>query len=89
MPAAIKKAQAKKRPAMKWSRRFERPIEVPKGAPLKTLADARTYVLKLPKAKQQLPHWQGAAHNLLIVAQGAQMMLAEAAVRRALIKDQG
>jgi hypothetical protein len=34
---------------MPWSRRFDDPIQPPKGKPLITLKDAAAYIMKLPK----------------------------------------
>jgi hypothetical protein len=41
-----------------WSRRFDDPIQSPKGKKLVTLKDAAAYILALPKSKQQSPEWQ-------------------------------
>jgi hypothetical protein len=45
--------------AMAWSAKFNHPIKW--GArTLRTLHDARDYILKLPNSKQMLPAWQAA-----------------------------
>jgi hypothetical protein len=36
---------------------FEDPIPLPKGKPLVTLKDAADYIMKLPKAEQNLEPW--------------------------------
>lgn len=46
---------------MSWSRAFEDPIPG-----IRTLRDAARYIQKLPKAQQQLPHWQAATEALII-----------------------
>jgi hypothetical protein len=54
---------------MPWSRRFDDPIQPPKGKPLVTLKDAATYIMKLPESKQQSPEWQAAGEALLMAAE--------------------
>jgi hypothetical protein len=54
---------------MPWSRRFDDPIQPPKGKPLLTLKDAAAYIMALPKAKQQSPEWQAAGEALLLAAE--------------------
>jgi len=49
---------------LSWEDEFEDP------APgLRTLRDAANYIQKLPKAKQQLPHWQAAIEALIMAAE--------------------
>jgi hypothetical protein len=43
-----------------WSDAFEDPIPG-----MTTPQDAANYILKLPKATQQLPHWQAAVEALI------------------------
>jgi hypothetical protein len=50
---------------MSWSRRFDDPIQPPKGKKLLTLKDAAAYITALPKSKQQSPEWQAAAEARL------------------------
>jgi hypothetical protein len=59
------------RPGMKrgWSRPFDDPIPVPDGRQLLTLKDAADYVMKLPKAEQDLEEWQTAIHCLIGAAE--------------------
>jgi hypothetical protein len=54
---------------MPWSRRFDDPIQPPKGKPLVTLKDAAAYIMALPKSKQQSPEWQAATEALLMAAE--------------------
>jgi hypothetical protein len=69
---------------LSWSRKFDTPIDAG-DRDLVTLRDAADYVLKLPKAKAALPHWQLAAQLLLSAAeQGGILMIAEIAMRQAL-----
>jgi hypothetical protein len=70
---------------MSWSKSFADPIELPNGRVLRTLLDAGHYVTSLRKADQSKPHWQTAAHELMMAAEcGGILMLAEIATRQAL-----
>ena len=70
---------------MSWSRAFDDPIPLPGGGALHTLRDAGHYVAALPNAEHDKPHWQTAAHELMIAAeQGGILMMAEIAMRQAL-----
>ena len=51
--------------ALSWSDEFEDPTPG-----ITTLQDAADYILKLPNATQQLPHWQAAAEALILAAEG-------------------
>jgi hypothetical protein len=48
-----------------WKRPFDDPL--PRGRPLVTLEDAAGYIMKLPKAEQDLDEWQVAVESLLLV----------------------
>ena len=50
---------------MSWSTEFEHPVPG-----LATLRGAADYIQKLPKAEQQLPHWQAAVEALIMAAEG-------------------
>ena len=50
---------------MSWDQRFDDPIVLPKGKPLRTLRDAGNYISKLPEQDQQSEPWQTATHCLL------------------------
>jgi hypothetical protein len=54
---------------MPWSRAFEDPIALPKGRQLFTLDEAAAYIVKLPKAEQNLPEWQAATEALIMAAE--------------------
>src|SRR5882757_3422839 len=54
---------------MSWSRRFDEPIQPPKGKKLVTLKDAAAYIMKLPKSKQQSPEWQAAGEAVIMAAE--------------------
>jgi hypothetical protein len=74
---------------MSWSRAFDDPIELPDGRVLRTLRDAGHYVTALSRADQGKPHWQTAAHELMMAAErGGILMLAEIAMRQALAHGQ-
>jgi hypothetical protein len=73
---------------MPWTTRFDDPIPLPAGGPLRTLGDAAAYILKLPPADQQHPAWQLAGQTLLDAAEGRDFLMhARIAVLRALNKD--
>lgn len=68
-----------------WGRPFEEPIEIASRGPLRTLREAGEYIASLPKAQQQLPHWQAAAEALMLVAErGGPTMFARIGMMRAL-----
>jgi hypothetical protein len=60
---------------MVWSARFDDPIPLPRGRQLLTLRDAAGYLTKLPKAEQQLEHWQTAAACLIGAAEGRDFLM--------------
>jgi hypothetical protein len=49
---------------MPWSRKFDDPVPG-----LVTLRDAANYILKLPQAEQDAPHWQAAAEAVIMAAE--------------------
>jgi hypothetical protein len=51
-----------------WERRFDRPIISPNGETLRTLEDARRYILALPKSEHETTAWQIAIESLLLAA---------------------
>ena len=55
---------------MPWFARFDKPIDIPGRSPLRTLAEARGYIIELPGNERDRAEWKS------VVA-----MLAEAAVR--------
>jgi hypothetical protein len=52
-----------------WKRPFADPIPLPGGRQLVTLEDAAGYIMKLPKAEQNLGEWQAAIECLILVAE--------------------
>jgi hypothetical protein len=71
-----------------WSRRFEDPIPLPRGRQLVTLQDAADYIVKLPKAEQDLDEWQTAVETMILVATlGGPTMFARIGVMRALSRN--
>jgi hypothetical protein len=58
-----------------WSRPFEDPITLPDGGQLVTLKDAADYIMKLPKAEQNLDEWQTAIGCLIGAAEGRDFMM--------------
>jgi hypothetical protein len=73
---------------MSWSRTFDDTIVLPDGRKLVTLRDAGEYIAALSKAEHDRPEWRLAAAMLMQAAEdGAPVMLAEIAMRRALNVD--
>ena len=52
-----------------WDQRFDRPVVLPDGKTLRTLEDARQYILTLPKSEHETTAWQVAIEALLIAAE--------------------
>jgi len=57
--------------ATNWRRKFARPLTVLRGPTLRTLANARAYILDLPANMPERSAWQAAARKLLEAAHGA------------------
>jgi len=55
---------------MRWDARLIRPIQVEEGDLIVTLSDAREYLLKLPKNRQNDPTVQATVEALLMAAEG-------------------
>jgi hypothetical protein len=53
-----------------WSCPFEDPIPLPRGRALVTLRDSADYIMKLPKADQNLAEWPAATEALIMAAEG-------------------
>jgi hypothetical protein len=51
-----------------WDQRFDRPVVLPDGKTLRTLEDARQYILALPKSEHETTAWQVAIEALLVAA---------------------
>jgi hypothetical protein len=56
------------KPAAAWARPFDDPILLD-GRELLTLRDAADFIMKLPKAEQDLEEWQTATEALLMAAE--------------------
>ena len=73
---------------MSWSRAFEDPIPLPRGRQLVTLEDAAAFIMKLPKAEQDLEEWQTAVGCLIGAAEGRDFLMhARIGVLRALNRN--
>jgi hypothetical protein len=71
-----------------WKRPFEDPIDLPRGRRLVTLQDAADFILKLPKAEQNLEEWQAATEALIMAAENrGPLMHARIGVLRALNRN--
>jgi len=55
---------------MGWSAPLDRTFVPEKGKPIKTLADARDYLLKLPKSRHKEDDVQTAIEAVLMAAEG-------------------
>jgi hypothetical protein len=64
-----------------WSNPFDDPVPLPNGRRLLTLKDAADYITKLPKAEQNLEHWQTAIHCLIGAAEGRDFLMHARVVR--------
>jgi hypothetical protein len=51
-----------------WKRRFDRPVILPSGQKLRTLDDARRYILTLSQSEHETTPWQIAIESLLLAA---------------------
>jgi hypothetical protein len=71
-----------------WSAEFDDPIVLPRGRQLVTLEDAAAYIMKLPKAEQDLEEWQTAVGCLIGAAEGRDFVMhARIGVLRALNRN--
>ena len=71
-----------------WKRPFDDPIPLPDGGQLVTLKDAADYIMKLPKAEQNLEEWQTAIARLIGASEGRDFMMhARIGVLRALNRN--
>jgi hypothetical protein len=58
-----------------WQRQFDDPVSLPNGRQLVTLKDAADYIMKLPKAEQNLAEWQTAIGCLIGAAEGRDFLM--------------
>jgi hypothetical protein len=52
-----------------WDQRFDCPVVLPDGKTLRTLEDARRYIITLPKSEHKTTAWQIAIEALLVAAE--------------------
>jgi hypothetical protein len=65
------------KPVAAWARPFDDLVLLPDGRKLVTQRDAADYIMKLPKAEQNLDAWQTAVEALLLVVElGGPTMMA-------------
>ena len=57
------------KPVAAWAHPFDDPVLLPGGRELVTLRDAADYIMKLPKAEQNLEPWQTAVEALIMAAE--------------------
>lgn len=67
-----------------WSRKFHKPVSPLKGKPIETLAQARAFILALPKGMAERNEWQFAVGQLLACAQDGTCYAARDALVNAL-----
>ena len=74
---------------MPWSTSFDDPIGLRGGRKLRTLQEAADFIMRLPEAEQQEPHWQIAIEMLINAAEtgGGWLMFARIGMLRALSAD--
>ena len=65
-----------------WSRKLPSPVEVGRRK-LRTLHDLRAHLIKLPKARHDLPGWQNATEAVLAAAEDGDVVNASVAFRLA------
>jgi len=53
-----------------WKQAFDDPIDLPRGRQLVTLKDAADFIMKPPKAEQNVEEWQAATEALIMAAEG-------------------
>jgi hypothetical protein len=76
------------KPVAVWARPFDDPIVLPGGRELMTVRDAADYMMKLPKAEQNLDAWQTAVEALIMAAEDrGPLMHARIGVLRALNRN--
>ena len=73
------------KPVAAWARPFDDPVLLSGGRELVTLRDAADYIMKPPKAEQNLDAWQAAVEALLLVVElSGPTMMARIGVLKAL-----
>ncbi|MDH6259616.1 hypothetical protein [Bradyrhizobium sp. BR13661] len=74
---------------MPWSTPFDDPISLRGSAKLRTLQEAADFIMQLPEAEQQDPHWQTAIEMLINAAEtgGGWLIFARIGMLRALNAD--
>ena len=76
------------KPVAAWARPFDDPVLLPGGRKLVTLRDAADYIMKLPKAEQNLEARQRAVEALIMAAEDrGSLMHARIGVLRALNRN--
>ena len=71
-----------------WARPLDDPVLLPGGRELVTLRDAADYIMKLPKAEQNLEAWQTAVEALIMAAENrGPLMHARIGMLRALNRN--
>jgi hypothetical protein len=55
-----------------WSRPLSKPVDVGERRKLRTLADVRSYLLKIPKERQTNVSWQSITRQIMAAAQSGE-----------------
>jgi hypothetical protein len=71
-------------PAPIWKREFASPISLASGATLRTLEEARVYLVEMPWRDAQRPEWRTAMQAVLTAATNGSVTEAEQAILMAL-----
>jgi hypothetical protein len=69
---------------MSWQASFADPVPLPEGGELRTLHDARAFILKLPKEVAAKPAWLTAIESLMLAADGGPVDFARIGMMQAL-----
>jgi hypothetical protein len=69
---------------MPWHAPFADPVPLPDGGSLRTLSDARAFILKLPKDLAASPAWLTATEALMLAAEGGPVDFARIGLMQAL-----
>jgi hypothetical protein len=71
----------------RWNRALTWPLHTRDGQTIKTLADARAFMLDLPAQYSERKHWQHAAGLMLESSKGGGVYEASAQLKKALFLD--
>lgn len=73
--------------AIDWSLKLSRPLKPRDGAPIRTLADARSYVLAMDRWRQDKQAWEMATELMIEAAAGGSIAAATDQIETALFLE--